>query len=112
MYDSLYSNQDTDTLSAISWLLEVHRPPVIINLMKIGKQKGGNDCGLFAVAVLTALAFGVNVTKVKFDQGRMRPHLHYRKRPSIHTVYSDGYYDVYIANTQFAYLHIQTLYWH
>jgi len=75
VYDSLYSNQDADTLSAISGLLEVHRPPVIINLMKIGKQKGGNDCGLFAVAVLTALAFGVNVTKVKFDQGRMRPHL-------------------------------------
>ena len=25
---------------------------------------------------------------------------HYRKRPSIHTVSLDGYYDVYIANTQ------------
>ena len=74
MYDSLYSDQDGYTLSAISQSLEVHRPPVIINLMKTGKQKGGNDCGLFAVGVLTALAFGVDVTKVKFDQEGMRPH--------------------------------------
>ena len=74
LYDSLYSDQDGDTMSAISQSLEVHRPPVIINLMKTGKQKGGNDCGLFAVGVLTALAFGVDVTKVKFDQEGMRPH--------------------------------------
>ncbi len=47
----------------------------IVNLMNIGKQKGGNDCGLFAVAVLTSLANGVDVTKAKFDQALMRPHL-------------------------------------
>ena len=51
------------------------RPPVIVSLMNIGKQKGGIDCGLFAVAVLTSLANGVDVTKVKFDQALMRPHL-------------------------------------
>ena len=56
VYDSLYSDQDADTLSAISGSLEVYWPPVILNLMKIGKQKGVDDCGLFAVAVLTALA--------------------------------------------------------
>ena len=75
VYDSLYDNQDGDTLSAISQSLEVFHPPVIVNLMNIGKQKGGNDCGLFAVAVLTSLANGVDITKVKFDQALMRPHL-------------------------------------
>ena len=75
VYDSLYNDQDADTLSAISGSLEVHRPPVIVNLMNMEKQKGGNDCGLFAVAVLTALSIGVDVTKVRFDQRRMRPHL-------------------------------------
>ena len=75
VYDSLYDNQDADTLSAISQSLEVFRPPVIVNLMNIGKQKGGNDCGLFAVAVLTSLANGVDVTKAKFDQALMRTHL-------------------------------------
>ena len=55
--------------------LEVFRPPVIVNLMNIGKQEVGNDCGLFAVAVLTSLANGVDVTKAKFDQTLMRPHL-------------------------------------
>ena len=56
VYDSLHDNQDVDTLSAISQSLEVFRTPVIVNLMNIGKQKGANDCGLFAVAVLTSLA--------------------------------------------------------
>jgi len=75
VYDTLYNNQDVDTLSAISGSLEVFRPPVIVNLMNIGKQKGCNDCGLFAVVVLTSLANGVDVTKAKFDQALMRPHL-------------------------------------
>ena len=73
VYDSLYNNQDTDTLSAISWLLEDFRSPVIVSLMNIGKQKGGNDCGLFAVAALTSLANGVDVSKAKFDQALMGP---------------------------------------
>ena len=75
VYDSLYEDQDADTLAVISGLIEFHRPPVIINLMSMGKQKGCTDCGVFTAAVLTALAMGVDVTKVRFDQGQMRSHL-------------------------------------
>ena len=63
VYDSLHSNQDADTLSAISGSLEVFCLPVIVNLMIIGKQKGGNDCGLFAVAVPMSLANGAESPK-------------------------------------------------
>lgn len=45
VYDLLYSDQDVDTLSAISWSLVVHQPPVIINPMSIGKQKGEMTVG-------------------------------------------------------------------
>ena len=75
VYDSLYTSQDPGTLSAISGSLEVFRPPIIVNLMDIEKQQGVDDCGLFAAAVLTALARGIDPTEIKFDQKEMRPHL-------------------------------------
>lgn len=38
------------------------------------KQEGGNDCGLFAIAAATAIANGHDPSKMKFQQGSMRPH--------------------------------------
>lgn len=74
VYDSLYTSQDPGTLSAISGSLEVFRPAIIVNIMDIEKQKGGDDCGLFAVAVLTALANGIDSNEIMFDQEEMRCH--------------------------------------
>ena len=39
------------------------------------KQKGSKDCGLFSIAIATALAFGAHPSKLKFDQLKMRQHL-------------------------------------
>ena len=36
------------------------------------KQVGGKDCGLFAIAVATAILFGKNITNTIFDQQKMR----------------------------------------
>ncbi len=38
-------------------------------------QSGSNDCGLFAVAFATAIAFGEDPTNIFFDQETMRGHL-------------------------------------
>ena len=43
--------------------------------MNIQKQVGGNDCGLFAIAILTCIANSVDVTNIQFDQKQMRSHL-------------------------------------
>ena len=42
---------------------------------KFGKQIGPFDCGLFAIAAATALAFGINPVQVRFEQTAMRNHL-------------------------------------
>ena len=39
------------------------------------RQEGGMDCGLFVVAIATAIAFGVDPSKAKFKQVAMRAHL-------------------------------------
>jgi len=42
---------------------------------KVQTQKGGADCGLFAIANMTALAHGIDPLLVHYDQSKMRVHL-------------------------------------
>ena len=39
------------------------------------RQKGGNDCGLFAIAISVALAHNLDPAVMKFKQDLMRSHL-------------------------------------
>ena len=45
-----------------------------LKVMKMQKQVGAQDCGLFAVAIATAILFGHD-TSVRFNQKIMRDHL-------------------------------------
>lgn len=50
----------------------------ILPTIKIGrsqKQKGLNDCGIFAIAYATAIAFGAQPEKQNMTQDVMRAHL-------------------------------------
>ena len=42
---------------------------------KFQKQLGTDDCGAFAIAAATAIAFGINPSSVHFQQEKMRSHL-------------------------------------
>jgi Ulp1 family protease len=44
--------------------------------VNVQKQSGIKDCGLFAIAMSTALLFNIDVTAVYFHQLEMRQHLH------------------------------------
>ena len=46
-----------------------------VTISRSQKQKGNVDCGLFAIATTTALAFGKNPSKLQFIQEAMRLHL-------------------------------------
>ena len=50
-------------------------PTTVIKLMPTQKQEGGVDCGLFAIAMTTGVAFGVDSTALMFSQTKMRDHL-------------------------------------
>ena len=57
--DSVYDMVDDDTRSVIHNLFGPER--VNITMMKMQKQKGPEDCGLFAIAVATTLVHGVDM---------------------------------------------------
>jgi len=44
-----------------------------VRLSPSQKQKGSNDCGVFAIAV--AVAYGLNLDKLHFKQEGMKAHL-------------------------------------
>ena len=46
-----------------------------VKLSPSQKQKGSNDCGVFAVGIAIAVTFGLNPSKPHFQQERMRAQL-------------------------------------
>ena len=42
--------------------------------VKMQVQEGSSDCGLFAIAVVTNLAYGNDSVNVTFEQNKMRDH--------------------------------------
>ena len=68
IYDSAYDDVDVKTNFVISQLIP-------LRIMNVSKQVGITDCGLYAIANLTALALGnVEPTNVVFDQREFRSH--------------------------------------
>ena len=58
--DPLYGTLDTDTLDVIANLL--------VKMLECQKQKGGTDCGLFAIVYTTAIGHGVDPASVTLNQ--------------------------------------------
>ena len=46
-----------------------------VEIMLTPKQGGSTDCSLYAVAVSTAIANGIDPSQQVFDQDELRPHL-------------------------------------
>ena len=46
-----------------------------IYMKSFQKQSGGADCGVFALAAVTALAFNIDPSMLKLNQAVMRQHL-------------------------------------
>ena len=58
--------------------------------MKTQKQEGSKDCGLFAIAIATAIAYGADITVLRFNQAATRSHLVqcFTDKLSTHYMYS------------------------
>ena len=75
MYDSLYTNVDPVTRSVIAGVFKCSHIRCVIAPVK--KQRGGKDCGLYAMAYATCLAYGNNqsgLPVVQFYQSKLRDH--------------------------------------
>ena len=71
--DSLYRSPDAKVRRIIKNLFQTTSNPSFI-MLKMQKQEGNHDCGVFAIAVATSLAHSTD--PVHFQQDQMRSHLH------------------------------------
>ena len=76
-YDSLYNYLSLDAEKVIAQLFKMCTCTnvVDVDIMSVGKQSGSTDCGLYAIALSTALTFGIDPTTLHFYQEDMRSHL-------------------------------------
>lgn len=72
VYDSIYRTLDQGACGIISNIFQTSTSK---ELVPIQRQTGGRDCGVYAIAIATALAFNLDPSKIKFKQSAMRPHL-------------------------------------
>ena len=49
-------------------------PVFNVKIATVSKQSGTSDCGLFAIAYITAIAFGLNPSSCVFEQRMLRYH--------------------------------------
>ena len=79
IYDSLYDIIDNPTKEIIREIFEIRQSIEEIEVtVGAPKQKGVKDCGLFAIAVSTSLAYYYSyqaTLKFEFNQSMMRDHL-------------------------------------
>ncbi len=75
IYDSLYSSASDQLQEQIASLLITPHSFIVLNFIDVQLQSGESDCGIFAVAYATALAFGQSPQHIHFDQKKMRKHL-------------------------------------
>ena len=75
-YDSLFKGVIKDQVRRnIATICKSSKPNIRIRVIPCQQQQNSVDCGLFAVAVATDLAFGIDPSANSFDPSLMRGHL-------------------------------------
>ena len=72
VFDSVYSSVDEATMSLIRQLFGVD---VKVKQEVTPRQQGSSDCGVFAIAIATSLAFEHIPNSIAFQQNTMIDHL-------------------------------------
>ena len=76
IYNSVYKSLDTETLEVVKRLFGSENKPLTVSMVTgAPRQQGSTDCGVFAIAVATCLAFGGDPTKMMLHQTNMRSEL-------------------------------------
>ena len=73
--DSLHCLPSLSQQRIIADLLQATVDEIVIETMNVQKQLGGSDCGLFALAFITAVLNNQDPTAQCFKQNKMRRHL-------------------------------------
>ena len=76
VYDSFFADVDDEAQKAVRKVF--NEATISFSLPKVQRQKGTNDCGLFAIAFATKLCFSHNpvvVSAMECSQCALRGHL-------------------------------------
>ena len=78
IYDSLCGKKlNRDTIEQISSYSFCSNDELSMNIMPVQQQRNGTDCGLFAIAFATSLAYGDDPTELLYDDNQLCRHLLY-----------------------------------
>ena len=87
VFDSAFNDIDKESKSKIASILKFDGKYLKLQKVLVQHQAGGSDCGLFAIAFAVALCFGLNPSKLIFEQSKMRDHLlHCLKENEAHII--------------------------
>ena len=76
IYDSLPSgNISSRTKEHIASICFCEKEDIQVTICDVQKQRGGDDCGLFALAFATTLCAGDNPSETNYIQQQLREHL-------------------------------------
>ena len=75
IYDSMNSSVSIETQSILASLLKTQKDQLTIQIAKVNKQSGTQDCGVFAAAYCTTVAFGKDPCAFVYDLKHLRYHL-------------------------------------
>lgn len=71
VYDTVYSDIDEATKACLLRIFGSSN----YTMVSMPKQVGGLDCGVYAIAIITTLAYGKDPATIAFRQSTMRSHL-------------------------------------
>ena len=76
LFDSMYKNRSNALLKKqLAWMLHTEEKNLTLEWPCSSKQKGNNDCGLYALANAIVLCSSLDPQNCRFIQAQMRPHL-------------------------------------
>ena len=74
IFDSKYSRPSKDTEILLAKLINTDKSAITVKMANVTKQSGSSDCGLYAIAYITHIAFGLNPSLHVFNQSSTRQH--------------------------------------
>ena len=74
IYDSLHATIGKQCIYLVTNKFGVENDS-FVSIPNVQAQKGGTDCGLFAIANMTALAHGQDPSVIHYYQSKMKVHL-------------------------------------
>ena len=75
LYDSLQCSPSVETQIVIAKYIRSQSKSVKIKVINVATQKGNTDCGLYAVAMMTSIAYKEDPVNVVYSQADLRIHL-------------------------------------